>query len=146
MPARGIDSKDIPERFRRILTENPIVDHFDLEVVSYEEGSSVLRFPYKKMFTQYQGAVQGGIIAAYADAAIAVAMLTVIPEGRDMVTTDLHVQYLRPVLSGPIVARADVVHRGNLLLLGTATVEDQTGAICARCTATYMVVSPRGLT
>jgi uncharacterized protein (TIGR00369 family) len=146
MPAKGIDPKDIPERFRRIFTENPIIDHFDLEVVSYGDGKSVLRFPYKNAFTQYQGAVQGGIIAAYADAAIAVAMISIIPEGRDMVTTDLHVQYLRPVVSGPITARADVVHRGNTLLLGTAVVENKEGAICARCSATYMIVSPRGLT
>lgn len=145
MPARGVDPNKIPERFRRIFLENPIVDHFDLEVVELGRGSAVLRFPYKKEFTQYLGAVQGGVIAAYADAAIAVAMLSVVPEGRDSVTTDLHMQYLRPIMSGSIVARAEVVHRGATLLLGTATVENEEGKICARCSATYMVVSPRGL-
>jgi acyl-CoA thioesterase len=145
VPARGVDPKDVPERFRRILTENPIVDHTDLEVVSYDRGTSVLRFPYKVHFTQYQGAVQGGIVAAYADAAIAVAVVTILPEGRDMVTTDLHVYFLRPITSGPIIARAQIVHEGKTLLLGTATVETQDGAICARVTATYMLVSPRGL-
>lgn len=144
MPARGIDPNDVPERFRRIFLENPIVDHFDLEVVRLGEGSAVLRFPYKKEFTQYLGAVQGGVVAAYADAAIAVAMLSVTPEGRDSVTTDLHVQYLRPIMSGSIVARGEVVHKGATLMLGTATVEDEKGRICARCDATYMVVRPRG--
>lgn len=145
MPARGIDPKDIPERFRRILTENPIVDHTDLEVVSYGRGASALRFPFKKHFTQYQGAVQGGVVAAYADAAIAVAVVSLLPEGRDMVTTDLHIHFLRPVTSGPIIARAQIVHEGKTLLLGTATVETEDGAICARVTATYMLVSPRGI-
>src|SRR5215469_1533309 len=59
--SRDIDLKDIPERYRRIFTENPFFDHFELDVVSYGNGSSVLRFPYKKEFTQYQGVVQGGI-------------------------------------------------------------------------------------
>jgi acyl-CoA thioesterase len=145
VPARGVDLATIPERFRRIITQNPIVDHFDLEVISYGNGMSVLRFPYKKEFTQYQSAVQGGVVAAYADAAIAFAMLSVIPENKDMVTTDLHIQFLRPIMSGPITARADVVHRGNTLLLGTATVEDDFGKVCARCAATYMIVDPRGL-
>jgi len=145
MPVRGIDPQDIPERFRRIFTENPFADHFELEVMSYGQGESVLRFPYKKIFTQYQGAVQGGIVAAYVDAAIAVATMSIIPEGKDMVTTDLHIQYLRPIVAGPIIARAQVVHRGNTLLLATATAEDEAGRVCARCTATYMVVSPRGV-
>jgi acyl-CoA thioesterase len=144
VPARGIDPKDVPERFRRILTENPIVDHTDMEVVSHGRGTSVLRFPYKKDFTQYQGAVQGGIVAVYADAAIAVAVVTLLPEGRDMVTTDLHIHFLRPITSGPIVARAHIVHEGKTLLLGNATVETEDGTVCARVTATYMMVSPRG--
>lgn len=145
MPARGIDPKDIPERFRRILTENPIVDHTDLEVVAHGRGTSVLRFPYKKEFTQYQGAVQGGIVAAYADAAIAVAVVSLLPEGRDMVTTELHIYFVRPLTEGPIVARAHIVHEGKTLLLGAATVETEDGTICAHVTATYMLVSPRGL-
>lgn len=145
MPVRGFDPKEIPERFRRILTENPIFDHTDLEVVSHGRGVSVLRFPYKKQFTQYQGAVQGGVVAAYADAAIAFAVVSLLPEGRDMVTTELHIYFVRPVTSGPIVARAQIVHEGKTLLLGTATVETEDGTICARVTATYMIVSPRGL-
>jgi uncharacterized protein (TIGR00369 family) len=145
MPAKGIDPSQIPERLHRMFYDNPIVDNFEMEVVSYAPGTSVLRYPYKKEFTQYQGAVQGGIVAAYADAAVAVAMRSLIPEDRDMVTTDLHVQFIRPITSGPIVARGDVVHRGKTLMLGTATVEVEGGAICARCTATYMIVDPRGL-
>jgi uncharacterized protein (TIGR00369 family) len=142
--SRDIDPKDIPERYRRIFKQNPFFDHFELDVVSYGNGSSVLRFPYKKEFTQYQGVVQGGIVAAYADAAVAVAVMSILPEGRDMVTTDLHIHFLRGVTSGPITARADIVHRGKTLLLGHATVEREDGTVCARVTATYMVVDPRG--
>ena len=144
MPLTGVDPKDFPEAYRRMFTDNPIVESFGLEVINHAPGAAVLRFPYKKAFTQYQGAVQGGLIAAYADAAIAVATLPLVPDGRDMVTTDLHVQYLRAVTSGPILARAEVVHRGNTLLLGVATVELEDGTVCARCTATYMIVGPRG--
>jgi acyl-CoA thioesterase len=143
---RGIDPKNVPERFRRILTENPIVDHTELEVVSVGRGTAVLRFPYKKQFTQYQGTVQGGIVAAYADAAVAVAVTTLLPEGRDMVTTDLHIHFLRTLTAGPIIARAQIVHEGKTILLGEATVEREDGTVCARVTATYMLVAPRGRT
>ncbi|MBV8222756.1 MAG: PaaI family thioesterase [Candidatus Eremiobacteraeota bacterium] len=144
MPARGIDPKTIPERFRRLLTDNPVVDHMEMEVVSYGDGESVLRFPYKKEFAQYQGTVQGGIQAAYADAAMAVAVTSLLPEGGDAVTTDLHIRFLRTIMSGPVIARARITHRGKTLLVGEATVEREDGTVCARVTATNMIVTPRG--
>ena len=143
MPAKGVDPKAVPERFRRILLENPFVDHTELDVLSQGRGTSVLRFPYKKQFTQYQGTVQGGIVASYADAAIAVAVTSLLPEGRDMVTTELHIYFLRTITSGPIIARAEIVHEGKTLLLGHATVEREDGTVCARVSSTYMIVQPR---
>lgn len=133
----------ITEGLRRMFGRNPIVQRFGLEVVSVEPGAAVLRFPYREEFTQYQGVVQGGVIAAYADAAIAVATAALVPDERDFVTTDLHIWFLRPLTSGPILVRADVVHRGNTLALGTAIVEVEGGETCARATATNMFVSPR---
>ncbi|MBV8172655.1 MAG: PaaI family thioesterase [Candidatus Eremiobacteraeota bacterium] len=145
MSARGIDPEKIPEQFRRLLTDNPIVDSTEMEVVSYGDGRSVLRFPYKKEFSQYQGTVQGGIQAAYADAAMAVAVTSLVPAGADVVTTDLHIRFLRTITAGPIVARALITHRGKTLMVGEATVERADGTVCARVTATNMIVRPRGV-
>ena len=144
MPIKGVDPARVPERFRAMFAHNPFADHFDLEVVSTEPGRAVLRFPHKREFTQYQGAVQGGIVVAYADAAMAVAIAAMIPEGKDFVTTDLAVQYLRPVVSGFVIARGTVVHMGKTLIRGTATVENESGAAIAYSTATFMIVDPRG--
>jgi uncharacterized protein (TIGR00369 family) len=144
MPIKGIDPERIPERFRAMFLHNPFAEHFDLEVVSVDAGRSVLRFPFKREFTQYQGAVQGGVVVAYADAAMAVAIASIIPEGRDFVTTDLYVQYLRPLLAGSALARATIEHAGKRLIRGRATVETEEGTIIASCVATFMVVDPRG--
>jgi acyl-CoA thioesterase len=143
MPIKGVRAEDVPARFRPMFEANPWADHFDLEIVEMRPGASLLRFPYEKRYTQYQGALQGGIVTAYADAAIAVAMTGLVPEGRDLVTTDLHVQFMRPVTAGPILARAEVTHAGETLLLGAATVEIEGGAVCARCAATYMLIGQR---
>jgi uncharacterized protein (TIGR00369 family) len=144
MPIRGVDPENVPARFRAMFGENPFADHFDLEVVSAEAGRATLRFPLKREFTQYQGAVQGGVLVAYADAAMAVAIGGIIEEGRDFVTTDLTVQFVRPVTSGPIVARGHVVHKGKSLIRGTAVVEAEGSGAAAYCTATFMIVDPRG--
>ena len=128
---------------RAIFLDNPFAEHFDLEVVSAERGKAVLRFPFRRELAQYQGALQGGIVVAYADAAMAVATATVIPEGRDFVTTDLTVQYVRPVTSGFAIARATVEHAGKTLVRARATVETDAGQIAAYCTSTCMIVDPR---
>ncbi len=144
MPIKGVDPAHVPKRFAAMFFHNPFAEHFDLEVVSIEPGRAVLRFPYKRQFTQYQGAVQGGVVVAYADAAMAVALASAIPEGRDFVTTDLNVQYLRPILEGHVVARGSIDHMGKTLVRGRATVEAENGAVIALCVATFMIVEPRG--
>jgi acyl-CoA thioesterase len=143
MPIKGVDPKTLPERFRPMFESNPFADHFDLEVVSLSPGEAVLRFPYRKEFTQYQGSVQGGIVVSYADAAMAVAIAPLIEEGRDFVTTDLSVQFVRAGTAGPFLARATVEHQGKTLLRGRASVEIENIGFVAYCMATFMVVSPR---
>jgi len=144
MPIRGVDPAHIPDRFRAMFGANPFADHFDLEVVSAEAGRATLRFPFRREFTQYQGAVQGGVVVAYADAAMAVAIAGLIEEGRDFVTTDLTVQYVKPVTGGTIVVRGEVEHRGKTLIRGRAVVEVEGAGPVAFCTATFMIVDPRG--
>jgi uncharacterized protein (TIGR00369 family) len=144
MPIKGIDPAHVPERFRAMFFHNPFAEHFDLEVVSIEPGRAVLRFPFKREFTQYQGAVQGGVVVTYADAAMAIALASVVPEGRDSVTTDLNVQYLRPITDGHVIARGSIEHLGKTLARGRATVEAESGAVIAHCMATFMIVDPRG--
>jgi uncharacterized protein (TIGR00369 family) len=144
MPIKGIDPRDVPEHLRAMFLHNPFAEHFDLEVVSSEPGHAVLKFPYKREFTQYQGAVQGGIVVAYADAAMAVAAASMIPQGRDFVTTDLYAQYLRPIVDGHALARGTIDHMGKRLVRGHATVENEGGAVVAYCSATFMIVDPRG--
>ena len=144
MPVRGIDLSAVSDRYRAIFTVNPFADHFDLEVVSVAPGDAMLRFPFKREFTQYQGAVQGGVIVAYADASLAVAIAGMLEAGRDFVTTDLAVQFVRPATTGPITAHGRIVHAGKSLLRGNAVVEIEGAAPVAYCTATFMIVDPRG--
>ena len=146
MPVRGIDPANIPDRYRAILTRNPFAEHLDLEVVKLERGHAILRFPFRPELTQYQGAVQGGIVVAYADASLAFAGASIVPEGRDFVTTDLTVQYVRPLTSGTATATAVIEHAGRTLVRGRAKVENESGKLVALCMSTFMIVDPRAKT
>ena len=125
------------------MTRNPFFDYFDPEVVTLERGHVVLRFPFHPEMTQYQGAVQGGIVVAYADASLAFATASIVAEGRDFVTTELTVQYVRSLTSGAATATAVIEHAGRTLVRGRAKVENETGQLIALCMSTFMVVDPR---
>lgn len=144
MPIRGIDPANVPDRYRAILTRNPFAEFFDLEIVALERGRSSLRFPFRPELTQYQGALQGGIVVAYADASLAFAVASIVPEGRDFVTTELTVQYVRPLTSGEAMATATIEHQGRTLVRGRAKVENASGQLIALCMSTFMIVDPRG--
>ena len=143
MPIRGIDPAKVPDRYRAILTRNPFAEFFDLEVIELEHGRASLRFPFRPELTQYQGAVQGGIVVAYADASLAFAVASVIPEGRDFVTTELTVQYIRSITAGQATAHAVIEHAGRTLVRGRSRVENESGQLVALCMSTFMVVDPR---
>ncbi len=89
------------------------------------------------------GAVHGGYIATMLDAAVALAVQTVLPAGTAYATTDLHVTFLRALTaaSGPVRAEGRIVHRGRRAVLGEARLFDREGRLCAHATANCAVLA-----
>ncbi len=83
------------------------------------------------------GAVHGGYIATMLDAAVALAVQTVLPLGTGYATTDLHVTYLRALTaaSGPVRAEGTIVHQGRRAVLGEARLFDREERLCAHASA-----------
>jgi uncharacterized protein (TIGR00369 family) len=61
------------------------------------------------------GTVQGGILAALADAAMGWAYMTTLGEGESYTTLEMKVNFLRPARSGPLRARARVLSAGRTI-------------------------------
>ena len=61
------------------------------------------------------GTVQGGILAALADAAMGWASMTTLGEGESYTTLEMKVNFLRPARSGPLTARARVLSAGRTI-------------------------------
>ena len=88
------------------------------------------------------GTVHGGMLATFADVTAALALTRSLhDQGQIQVTTDMHIRYFRQPKSGPLTARALVVHRGRLILSAECIICDADGRDLARATATYMLVS-----
>ena len=85
--------------------------------------------------------VHGGMLATFADVTAALALTRSLHnDDRIQVTTDMHIRYFRQPTSGPLTARAVLVHRGRQILSAECVICDAEGRDLARATATYMLV------
>lgn len=137
------------ERVVQALNEwrntNRAWQYMDIRVEDAGVGWALLRMPFRAELLQNIGSVHGGFIAMLADSATGAAVWSTIEPDEYMVTVDLHISYLRPVLSSDLLASASVRYRGRT----TATVEctvynaDSLKQVSA-ATALYMIRARQG--
>lgn len=106
-----------PEELRtvalRLLESQPFSELLGARLGRIERGVVELRLAVAPVLLRQSGFVHGGVLAYLADSAITFAAGTVL--GRDVVTADLKLNFLRPARGVELVAVASVVHVGHLM-------------------------------
>ena len=105
-----------------------IKDLLHPEVVEDDDDRCVLRFDPQSEWTIGGGGVQGGIVTAMLDMAMAMA-------ANGLSTASITVEILRPVM-GPVISTGVVDKRGRRLLFASAELHDAQGRLVARGTQT----------
>jgi len=127
------------ERLRELMKSRqklaPIARLVDAHIESVDPGRVRVRYAVKPEFMHPGNAVQGGIIAVYADMAMAMAAHTLCADGEFMATSQLSISFLAPVLKGPVFGEGTVVKRGCSTFFMEAIVKDAEGAELARATS-----------
>jgi len=108
---------------------------FDLEGVS--RGRAILRLDARSHHKQLNDVVHGGILAALADTAGAIAAYTTIPPGVALATIELKINYLEAVPGGRIRAKAHVLRTGRNFVVTECDIFDRQGALAAKALLTY---------
>ena len=80
------------ERFNR----SPYYQLLGMRASSEIKGRARVELPFDEKLTQLYGGVHGGALMTLADAAISIAVTTLLPEGERVVTTEVSVQFLEP--------------------------------------------------
>ncbi len=114
-------------------------DYLGLETRRTESGS-VVRLEIKEESLNSRGIVHGGVILSLVDQAIGAAASFALGRGRRAVTAELKVNFLAPITSGTLTARARLLREGKRLLVGEADVTDQDGRMIAKGLGTWAVV------
>jgi uncharacterized protein (TIGR00369 family) len=133
-------ASSLDEHTRPYDPRNPFFTFFHVRIEEMTPGFARLVLPFRTEYTHALGVVQGGIITAIADAAVAHAIMPMLEAGESCTTVELKINFLAPVTKEDMVAEARVIKKGRQIVLGEADVKSPEGRHFARAMATYMVI------
>jgi uncharacterized protein (TIGR00369 family) len=114
------------------------VNFLRIEEVARKDGTARLVMPYRDELTNPTGYVHGGAIATLADAAMAVALVSLLGHGR-FATAKMEIRFRSPTKGKTLVGESKIEsNRGNFYF-GTATVKEEEGKVVAEVQATFSV-------
>ncbi|KFL42666.1 thioesterase [Lysinibacillus sp. BF-4] len=85
----------------------------------------------------------GGVLATLADAAMGGLASRAAPVGKNVVTTNLTMNYIATSKAPILLAKGYFVHRGKKTFVMSAIIEDSTGKRLATASATFFVIQKR---
>lgn len=106
------------------IPPSPVRELLDLQIVALGPEGAEVRLPVRASYLQERGLVQGGLIAAVADASAVYPLLRELPAGKTVTSIEFKLNFLRPALvgAGELVARSQVAQRGRRLAVSEVVV------------------------
>ena len=114
----------------------PVVSLIGIRFTQYETGRATCELPVGNQHLNPMGIVHGGIFADLADAAMGVALATIVNDNEGFSTLDLHLNFFAAVRSGVLKATAAVVRRGRRTAYLECEVHDEEQRLVAKATST----------
>jgi len=122
---------------RRQLKESRAIAMLGFELESASRGHAILRLDALDRHKQLNNVVHGGILAALADTAGAIAAYTTVPKGVALATIELKINYLEGVPGGRILAEARVLRTGRNFVVAECEIFDRKGRLAAKALLTF---------
>jgi uncharacterized protein (TIGR00369 family) len=113
------------------------------KLVEVKDGYAQFRLPVRPEYLQGAGSMQGGLIVALADEAIAHAMITQLNPDEGLTTIELKSNFLAAVSAGELIATATVFKKGRSLVIGDCLVTDDQGRNICRVSATFLLLKKK---
>jgi acyl-CoA thioesterase len=117
----------------------PFWSTIGMEVVDAKPGWARVRVRFSQHLINANGVMHGGVVFSAADAATAVALLSLLAEGERIATTEFKINFIKPVAEFDIIAEALILHRGRHTAVGDVTVTDAAGNLVAKALTTYAI-------
>jgi len=121
----------------------PFENSLALRVVRKHRDGVTVKFPIRDEFLNGTGVLHGGVIASVADEVAWHALLHAHQSEKQMTTTELKVNYLRPVAGHSLTARGIVLRGGKTLGVTRVDLFDAQRRLVAVAIVTYMLLAPK---
>jgi uncharacterized protein (TIGR00369 family) len=122
---------------------NPFLDYFGITMIELKNGYTRFMMPVRPEYLQGAKTMQGGLIVALADEAIAHAMMSQLNPDEGLTTIELKSNFLAGVSSGELTATATVFKKGQSLVIGDCLVTDNKGKNICRVSATFLLLKKK---
>ena len=116
----------------------PVVALIGIRLTGYDTGKAFCELPVAHQHLNPMGIVHGGIIADLADAAMGVAVATIVEENQSFSTIEMHLNYFVAVKTGLLKATANVVRRGGRTVYLECEVCDEENRLVAKAASTCL--------
>lgn len=117
---------------------------FGFDATVLERGRAVITMRVKRKHIQIHGVVHGGILAALADTAGALAAYPMLPVGTGLATVEMKINYLEPVVDGDLIGEGKVVRLGRNLVISECDITDHANRLVAKSLMTFAIATPKG--
>ena len=121
-------------------TTVPVAQLVGFRVVSAEGGQAMAELEAGPQHSNPMGTLHGGVLCDIADAAMGMALGSLLGEGETFTTLELKINFLRPFWNGRLRAVGRVVRPGRTISLVECDVLDDQERLVARASSTCMTL------
>jgi uncharacterized protein (TIGR00369 family) len=114
-----------------------------IRVVHKHADGVTVEFAVREVFLNSNGVLHGGVIASIADEAAWHAMIHAYKGERPATTTELKINYLRPIAGKKMTARAYALRAGKTLFVSRVDLFDSQKKLSAVGLVTYMLLDSK---
>jgi uncharacterized protein (TIGR00369 family) len=136
---------DIVDEWSTQGLQAPFGRFLGMTMTGHGDGTASITMPASEWLTHAGGALYGGALSFFADAAINSALLTTLPAGTAFSPLDQNVNFVRPALPGDDDLRCDaeVVHRGRRIAVVNGRIVDGREKTIATVTESILILPGR---
>jgi len=134
--------RDVESAIRARFEAAAFSQWMGLELVRVDDGESEIKMRLEPHHLNPGKIAHGGVVAAMLDIAAGLAHRTKLGPDATHVTIQLHIDYIRAVGSGTIVARGTSLKTGRRVGYADSSLHDESDRMLARASATFLIVEP----
>lgn len=133
---------DVPyDRIKSSFARQGLMNTLGATLDKVESGVVQISCAFNEALSQQNNYFHAGVLTSIVDSACGYAALTLAPEGKEVLSVEFKINFLRPANTSKIIAIGKVIHAGKTLTVCEGSVYDETGVkLIARMTATMITV------